>query len=54
MSRGMQTVYLQRWTEDLQEDMTRVDAENDMFIDCRQATRESGGLIALADVVENL
>lgn len=46
---GMQTVYLQRWTEDLHENMEVVAAENDVFIDSRQAISSSGGLLKLAE-----
>jgi hypothetical protein len=48
---GMQTVYLQRWTEDLHEDMKVVKAENDIFIDSRDATSNSGGLLKLAEIL---
>jgi 2-haloalkanoic acid dehalogenase type II len=48
---GMQTVYLQRWTEDLHEDMEAVTAENDIFIDSRDATSNSGGLLKLAEIL---
>lgn len=47
----MHTVYLQRWTEDPQEDMTAVRAENNIFIDGLQAKSESGGLLELLELV---
>jgi hypothetical protein len=53
----MWTVYIQRWTEDLQaweerhaEDFHEVvRSKNDAFIDGRTATSESGGFLELAD-----
>ena len=48
---GMQTVYLQRWTEDLHEVMEVVKAENALFIDSREATPHSGGLLRLAEML---
>ena len=47
----MRTAYLQRWTEDPNEDMDIVRAENDIFIDARQATAESGGLFELVNMI---
>jgi len=52
----MQTVYVQRWTEDFDDWSNRVGedfhdvlkAENDAFIDGRSATSESGGFLELA------
>lgn len=49
---GMKTVYLQRWTEDLHEDMAAVKAENDLFIDSRNATADCGGLLALIEMLQ--
>ncbi|KAM0721128.1 hypothetical protein Q7P37_003414 [Cladosporium fusiforme] len=54
---GMRTVYIQRWTEDLKEfTETRggkqgVREENDAFIDAREATSESGGLLELVQLL---
>ena len=45
----MHTVYLHRWTEDAQEDMDAVKAENALFIDGRETTRTSGGLLRLLE-----
>jgi len=55
----MNTVYVQRWTEDLQaweerhaEDFHQVvRSENDAFIDGRTATSESGGFLELAEIL---
>ena len=47
----MSTVYLQRWTEDLREDMDAVRAENDIFIDSRNATATTGGLVTLTEML---
>lgn len=55
----MRTVYIQRWTEDLQaweerhaEDFHEVArSENDAFIDGRTATSESGGFLELAEML---
>jgi len=55
----MRTVYVQRWTEDLQaweerhgEDFHQgVRSENDAFIDGRTATGESGGFLELAEML---
>jgi 2-haloalkanoic acid dehalogenase type II len=48
---GMRTAYLQRWTEDLHEDMAVVKSENDFFIDSRDATFSSGGLLELVELL---
>ena len=55
----MRTVYVQRWTEDLQaweerhaEDFYMVvRSGNDAFIDGRTATSESGGFLELAEML---
>jgi len=47
MTRGMKTIYIQRTTEDLDEDMDRVKADVDLFIDGRD---ERGGLLKLAEL----
>lgn len=55
----MRTVYVQRWTEDLEaweerhaEDFHQVvRSENDAFIDAREATSESGGFLELAELL---
>jgi hypothetical protein len=55
----MWTVYIQRWTEDLQaweerhaEDFHEVvRSKNDAFIDGRTATSESGGFLELAEML---
>ena len=47
----MWTAYIQRWTEDLQEDMDVVRAENDIFIDGSIET--SAGLIELEELLRN-
>lgn len=55
----MRTVYVQRWTEDLQaweerhaEDFYMVvRSGNDAFIDGRTATSESGGFLELAQML---
>ena len=55
----MRTVYVQRWSEDLQaweerhaEDFHQVvRSENDAFIDGRMATSESGGFLELAEML---
>lgn len=48
---GMRTVYLQRWSEDGQEDMAAVKAENDWFVDAREATSETGGLLEVCEIL---
>jgi hypothetical protein len=56
---GMRTAYIQRWTEDFlsAEDGTWAEAheryrdENDIFIDGRVATGESGGFLELAKML---
>ncbi|KAF1992517.1 haloacid dehalogenase [Aulographum hederae CBS 113979] len=45
---GMRTAYIQRWTEDPQEDMAKVQSENDLFFDGRCGTA-AGGMYQLAD-----
>lgn len=50
----MQTVYLQRWTEDPLEDMEAIKVENDLFIDSRNANAESGGLLTLSDILTSV
>lgn len=52
MQSAMRTAYLQRWTEDPHVDMTAVQAENDIFIDSRDATSGSGGLLHLAEFLD--
>lgn len=55
----MRTVYVQRWTEDLEaweerhaEDFHKVVRnEQDAFIDGRTATSESGGFLELAEML---
>lgn len=47
----MGTAYLQRWSEDLHEDMELVKAENDFFIDCRGSN--SSGLGELHKMLAN-
>lgn len=48
---GLRTVYLQRWSEDTQEDMAVVRGENDWFVDARPATRDGGGLLEVCEVL---
>ncbi|KAK6435191.1 hypothetical protein LTR95_008622 [Oleoguttula sp. CCFEE 5521] len=52
---GMQTAYIQRWTEDPQEDMTKVKGENDIFIefsgDQHTVSKAHGGLLKLAELL---
>lgn len=50
--RGMRTAYLQRWTEDLNEDLEVVRQENEIFIDARRNMAETGGLCELADLLK--
>ncbi|WVR04090.1 haloacid dehalogenase, type II [Kwoniella sp. DSM 27419] len=45
---GMRTIYIQRDTEDPDEDMERIKAEVDLFVDGRTATGSQGGLNHLA------
>jgi hypothetical protein len=45
LTRGMKTIYIRRTTEDLDEDMDKVKADVDLFIDGRD---ERGGLLELA------
>jgi hypothetical protein len=47
LTRGMKTVYIHRITEDPDEDMDKVRADVDFFID---GTDESGGLLRLAEL----
>lgn len=52
----MQTVYIQRWTEDhdemLHSDLKEeIQEENDVFIDARLASNESGGLLELVKIL---
>ena len=49
---GMHTAYIQRWTEDLSEDMQVVKAENDFFVDAREATQNEGGLLEVCQWIE--
>lgn len=49
----MHTAYIQRWTEDPQEDMNIVKEENNIFIDGRTATEDNGGLVELEKLLEN-
>lgn len=51
MISGMRTAYLQRWTEDPNEDMEIVREENEIFIDARKSTSQSGGLLELSDLL---
>ncbi|KAK6434652.1 hypothetical protein LTR95_009168, partial [Oleoguttula sp. CCFEE 5521] len=50
---GMQTAYIERWTEDPQEDMGKVKGENDIFIEINgdqyTAPKAHGGLLKLVD-----
>jgi len=53
----MQTVYIQRWTEDLpsvleEEFNMKLHEENDVYIDGRTATHESGGLLDLVKILD--
>lgn len=48
---GMRTVYVQRWTEDLQEDMAAVNSQNDWFVDGREATDAEGGLLKVEQLL---
>jgi hypothetical protein len=56
---GMRTAYIQRWTEDWssaadatwEEAHERYREENDIFIDGRVATGESGGFLELAKML---
>jgi len=56
----MRTVYVQRWTEDLDTWFNLapegfhdiVKAENDAFIDGRSATSANGGLLELAEMLD--
>jgi hypothetical protein len=47
LTRGMKTIYIRRTTEDLDEDMDKVKADVDLFIDGRD---ERGGLLKLAEL----
>lgn len=47
----MRTAYVQRWTEDVNEDMGVVRAENEIFIDARGATEKKGGLLDLVEML---
>ncbi len=49
----MRAVYLHRSTEDTLEDMGTVKVENDLFIDSRETTASSGGLLKLATALES-
>ena len=49
---GMRTVYLQRWSEDPQEDMAAVKGENDWFVDARKADSYGGGLLEVCEILE--
>lgn len=54
-NRGMETIYIRRWTEDGLEFVTgdeQVRKESDMYIDGRETTSESGGLLELVQVLE--
>nr|OQO22827.1 hypothetical protein B0A51_11359 [Rachicladosporium sp. CCFEE 5018] len=52
---GMHTAYIQRWSEDPKEDMSKVKEENDIFIeldgDQYTAPKANGGLLKLADLL---
>lgn len=58
-SSGMRTAYIQRWTEDWsgaadgtwEETHLRYRKENDIFVDGRTATGESGGFLELAKML---
>lgn len=47
----MKTAYIQRTTEDCDEDMAQVREENDQFFEIRVNTDSRGGLLALADAL---
>lgn len=50
----MRTFYIQRWTEDLPDilwDKDEVREENDVFVDAREATSESGGLLEMVKLL---
>ena len=49
---GMRTVYLWRWTEDREEDMNVVRAQNDGFVDAKEATAEGGGLSEVEEMLK--
>lgn len=54
VNRGMRTVYIRRWTEDVPEILwgdEEVRQENDVFIDGREATSESGGLLEVVQML---
>lgn len=47
---GMKTVYVRRWTEDREENMEQVTAENDLFLDAVMEAQQEG-LGRLADML---
>lgn len=50
----MRTVYIRRWTEDVPDILwgdEEVRRENDVFIDGREATSESGGLLEVVQML---
>ncbi|KAI0087818.1 haloacid dehalogenase [Irpex rosettiformis] len=46
---GMKTIYIQRWTEDPDLNMSILRKEFDAFVDGRNTTSTGGGLISVAD-----
>lgn len=48
---GMKTVYVHRWTEDPDLDMSILRTEFDAFVDGRNTTSTAGGLISVAGLL---
>lgn len=48
----MKTIYIQRQTEDPDEDIDKIKSEMDLFIDGRYGSKESG-LLELARILKN-
>lgn len=48
----MKTVYVHRWTEDPDLDMSTLRTEFDAFVDGRNTTSTTGGLISVAGHLE--
>lgn len=50
--RGLKTVYVHRWTEDPDLDMSIVRTQFDAFVDGRETTAHKGGLLEVAGILD--
>lgn len=51
LSSGMKTIYVHRWTEDPDLDMSLLREEFDAFVNGRNTTSTSGGLVDVAGLL---